>query len=448
MKKLCFLSLLLFGFFNSAISQNTFILQNNKSSDKIRFKLINNLIVFPVEVNGVELSFLLDTGVSKTLIFNILNISDGLNIKRSETTSLRGLGGGNTIEAFKSKHNFIRIGNAIKVDQELYAIYDKFIDFAPKLGVPIHGIIGADLLKDFIVEINYSKKYLKLNIPYQYEYQRCSNCETFNLEFHNNKPYMYAITIINEKAIPVKLLIDSGGSDALWLFENREKHIKIGNYFDDFLGHGLNGSVYGKRSKVDGFQIKQFKLKNVNVAFPNESSINFSKMAEGRNGTVSGEILKRFNLILDYGRAKITLRKNGNFKDKFSYNKSGIVLEYSGYRMVRTDKPKNVVADGYRRTGFNDLKTESAYDSEISLKPSYAIVELRENGPAERAGLQISDIILNINGKSTSNFSLQEITKFFYEETGKLIKLVVDRKGVSRSFSFRLENPLNKKPEH
>ena len=37
------------------------------------FKLINNLIIIPVEVNGVTLSFLLDTGVSKPIIFNFLN---------------------------------------------------------------------------------------------------------------------------------------------------------------------------------------------------------------------------------------------------------------------------------------------------------------------------------------------------------------------------------------
>ncbi|MGC6430156.1 MAG: aspartyl protease family protein [Jejuia sp.] len=445
MKKFYFLFLLLFCFFNSVISQNTFILQNNKSSDKIRFKLINNLIVFPVEVNGVELSFLLDTGVSKTLIFNILNISDSLKIKQSESFFLRGLGGGGTIEALKSDHNFIRIGNAIKVDQELYAIYDKSIDFAPKLGVPIHGIIGADLLKDFIVEINYSKKYFKLNMPYKYEYQPCSNCETFNLEFHNNKPYMYAITEIDNTSIPVKLLIDSGGSDALWLFKDDEKGIKVGRYFDDFLGHGLNGSVYGKRSKIDGFQLKHFKLKHVNVAFPNENSINFSKMLEGRNGTISGEILRRFTIILDYGRAKITLKKNSKFKEKFDYNKSGMVLEYSGYRMVRTNKP-NYTANDKSSSDFRGINTIAINDNtEISLKPSYAIVELRENSPAERAGLQMHDVILSINGKSTSNYTLQQVTKFFYAEKDKLMRITVDRKGIIKSFSFKLEDPLNKK---
>ncbi|GAL68178.1 hypothetical protein JCM19301_320 [Jejuia pallidilutea] len=45
------------------MAQDQFVLHNKSGKDKIRFKLINNLIVFPVEVNGVKLSFLLDTSL-------------------------------------------------------------------------------------------------------------------------------------------------------------------------------------------------------------------------------------------------------------------------------------------------------------------------------------------------------------------------------------------------
>ncbi len=60
--------------------------------DKIKFELIDNLIVIPVEINGVELSFLLDSGVSKPILFNIINLSDSLQIHNVELVYLRGLG--------------------------------------------------------------------------------------------------------------------------------------------------------------------------------------------------------------------------------------------------------------------------------------------------------------------------------------------------------------------
>src|SRR5690606_28583354 len=124
MKKITWIIILIISFNNLGFSQGKFIIQNKKESDKIRFKLINNLIIIPVEINGIELSFLLDTGVNKSIIFNFLNISDTLQIKNTETFFLRGLGEGEAIEALKSKGNILKVGDAINVDQELYAVFN------------------------------------------------------------------------------------------------------------------------------------------------------------------------------------------------------------------------------------------------------------------------------------------------------------------------------------
>ena len=147
-------------------------------------KLISNLIVIPVEVNGVELSFILDTGVSKPIIFNFLNLNEELRINQAELIYLRGLGEGGTVEALKSKRNIFRIGKAININQNLYAVFDPALNFAPRLGVPIHGIIGYDIMKDFIVEINYSNKYIKLYNPQNYNFH-LSECYN-NLEIGND----------------------------------------------------------------------------------------------------------------------------------------------------------------------------------------------------------------------------------------------------------------------
>ena len=90
-----------------SFAQGKFTLQNG-DMDKISFKLISNLIVIPVEINGVELSFLLDTGVSKPIIFNFFNINEELHINNAERIYLRGLGEGDTVEALRSKRNIFR----------------------------------------------------------------------------------------------------------------------------------------------------------------------------------------------------------------------------------------------------------------------------------------------------------------------------------------------------
>ncbi|MBD0825034.1 aspartyl protease family protein [Aestuariibaculum marinum] len=445
MKKYVLFIVFLFflGFHN--FSQNSFVVRNKKQSDKVKFKLINNLIIVPVEINGVNLSFLLDTGVTKPILFNFLNVSDSLKIKHTDTIYLRGLGEGERIMAHRSLNNVFKIGDAVKLNQDLYAIYDANLNLAPKLGVPVHGIIGFDLLKDLVVEVNYSRRFLRLTNPDEYRYKACRKCEDFNLEFYNNKPYLNAVVDIQEQAIPVKLLIDSGGSDALWLFEDDERGIASGNhFFYDFLGHGLSGSVYGKRSKIDALHLNSFTLKKPNVAYPDSLFIAHAKQHRERSGSLSGNVLMRFNVVFDYQKAKVVLKRNGNFNDEFRYNKSGIELAHDGVRFVKESRSRIAEKENRQEDG-NNLQGKQIFfaeDFKLVLKPIYAIVELRENSPAFKAGLQIDDIILSVNGKPAHHFTLQKIMEMFYEDAGKHIRLKVERNGVDLSYNFDLVNPL------
>ena len=50
------------------------------------------------------------------------------------------------------------------------------------------------------------------------------------------------------------MLLDTGSSDAIWLFENETIGIPDKNY-DDFLGRGLGGDIFGKRTKVRSIKI-------------------------------------------------------------------------------------------------------------------------------------------------------------------------------------------------
>jgi hypothetical protein len=416
-----------------------------KQKDKIRFKFINNLIVIPVEINGIELSFLLDTGVSKPILFNITN-TDSLQMNNVETIFLRGLGSGETVRALRSKNNFLKIGNAVNVNEELFVVFDQDINFTPSLGIPIHGIIGYSLFKDFVVEINYKSSVLTLNKKESYTYKSCRKCETFPLSFHNNKPYIDGEVTLGTDTLPVKLLIDTGSSDALWLFEDDRYGITAenNNYFHDFLGRGLSGNVHGKRSKISAFKLKDFTLKDVNAAFPDSLAIKYAKKVENRNGSLSAEILRRFNIIFDYQGAKITLKKNSNFKSDFRYNRSGIVLEQRGFRVVRETVDNNTLGN-YGQSNEDNITISTVQTYRVGLKPAYTIVEVRENSPAQKAGLRKDDILLSINGKKAYQLKLQDVTNYFRGEIGKKIRLKIERAKRVLGIEFQLEDVFKKK---
>ncbi|MEH6537882.1 MAG: aspartyl protease family protein [Psychroserpens sp.] len=443
-KKIAASTLLCLLSFTFSFGQGQFNLPRKKT-DKIRFQLINNQIIIPVEINGVELSFLLDTGVSKPILFNITN-TDSLQINNVETIFLRGLGGGESVKALRSKNNFFKIGNAVNINQYIYVVFDQNINFTPKLGVPVHGIIGYDVFKNFIVEINYRSKYLKLHRPETYKYKDCKNCETFNLSFFNNKPYIEMQVTLDENRVPVKLLVDTGSSDALWLFEDDSLGLstKHYNYFNDFLGRGLSGNVHGKRSVIKSINLKSFELNDVNVAFPDSTSISYARKIKDRNGSIGAEILRRFNLIIDYRSSKMTLKKNGNFKASFHYNRSGIVLEQTGVRVVK-EVLKNTILDSYGQASKDKISINYVQSYEFNIKPAYTIVLIRENSVAEIAGLKVDDVILNINGKETHTLKLQDVISYFRNSPGKSIRLKVERGKEIMNFEFKLEDVFKQK---
>lgn len=418
---------------------------SNLEKDKIRFDLIGNLIILPVELNGVQLSFVLDTGVSKPILFNLTNI-DSLQIKKVEKILLRGLGGGDPLEAIKSQNNHLKIGNAININQDIFVVFDKDLNFTPRLGIPVHGIIGFSLFKNFIVEINYSSKYLILHKPDTYKYRKCKKCETFNLSFYNNKPYIEAKVQIDSVFQPVKLLVDTGSSDAIWLFEDESLGIVPPEkmHFDDFLGKGLSGHVYGKRSKLNTLKLKKFELNNINSAFPDSIAISHARKFTKRNGSICGDILKRFNLIVDYKNARLTLKKNKYFKTPFYYNRSGIIIEQRGFIVIKEAAVSREVNYGSPKASSN-MKINAVDYYKYSMKPAYTIVEVLKDSPAEKAGLLKGDIILKINGKETHTLKLQNVIEYFKSKAGKLINLKIDRNNSILSYQFRLEDVFKQK---
>lgn len=423
-------------------SQQKFTIAGGKNTETVKFKLVNNLIILPVKVNGVQLSFILDSGVNKPILFNLTE-SDSLEVKNIEEIFLKGLGDGDPIKAFRSRGNLVAIEKAISVNQDIFIVLDQGINFSPRVGFPVHGIIGYDIFRDFVVEINYGSKSIKLHNPETYKYRNCDKCETLPIEVSQSKAFLTAdIEVEENKSITAKLLIDTGSSDALWLFKNEEKQLQIPDKsFEDFLGRGLSGSIFGSRTRVKSLRLGGFELNNAKAAFPDSLSIVHLKNFKNRDGSVGAEVLKRFNIIFDYPQGKVTLKKNGNFKAPFKYNMSGVEIQHNGLRLVREFEGSfgNIFKDPNDTSGAIQIFTNKF---KMQLYPLFEIAEIRPNSPAELAGLRKGDILISVNRKPTYRYSLQEVSEYLNEADGKLLRLVVERDGKELIFSFELQDPL------
>jgi hypothetical protein len=430
--------LLLFSF-HSLFSQ----VEWNSKRDKIviPFELSNNLIIIDVEVNNVKLSMLLDTGSDKNLLFSFPE-NDTIEFINSKKIKINGFGKGDLIEGFITKNNKLKIKDYVDTNFELLLITDENISIINKLGIPINGIIGFSFFKDFLVEINYQSQkvilYKNLNVLSK---RRLKRYKTQPISLVDNKPYINLKTNIGDRDNNVKLLLDSGLGDGLWLFENDS--IKcINEFIFDVLGRGLGGDVSGKKSRVDKLVLLDFVLKGALVSFPDYNSFSDLKFIEGRNGSLGGEVIKRFNWFLDYKNQKVYFKPNLFFKDSFNYNMSGIEIQHRGVEWIKSEVKSTSTTNiiNLEEFVFDDLKRKYKYKYE--LKPVFEIYSIRDNSPAKNAGLLEGDKIVSINGKLGHNYTIQKITDLFQSDEGKVIIIEVERDGKILKFKFQLEKIL------
>ncbi len=436
------LVILLFISFSVALTaQSGFFLQHGKKKVRIPFSLVNNLPIVEVEINGTPLSFILDTGVKSTILFS-LEAADSIQLRNTSPVLLQGLGPGGTVDALKSLNNKVKIGNVEDKDHSLFIIFDSSLNFSPRMGIPIHGILGNEFFQNFIVKINYSSEVITVYDPQKYPLKPCKKCEDLSLNFVGSKPYISLNVANGNKEEEVKLLIDSGSSDVLWLFDHDEFIEETPkNYFKDFLGLGLSGNIFGKRARIPELIVGNYHLINVNTSFPEENAITKARYYEDRDGSVGGGLLSRFTVTFDYGNKRVRFKKNNKFNDPFNYNMSGLTLEHEGMELVKEERGTAVNSN---RANQNDSFSRSSVsittEVHFSLVPKYVVADVREGSPAALEGIQKGDEVISVNGKPCYQYKLFELIELFSSEEGKRISMEVKRAGYVNKVKFYLKS--------
>lgn len=436
--KLKFFLLVLFASIFIHAQKNSFELINVPKA-VIPFKLINNLIFIPVNVNGAELTFLLDTGVAETLLFSLDNKE--LKLSNVEKMKFSGLGENLSVDGLKSDRNLARIGeHLVNTSMMLYLIMDEEFNISSHVGIPVNGVIGYHFFKNHPVSIDYISKKITVYQNSESVKKKVRKYEELPITIEHDKPYLAAdVEMTNEKKSS-KLLIDLGNSDAIWLFPTLIKDFVYNRpNIDDFLGRGFNGDIFGKRSRIHYFYLGKFQFEKPLTAMPDEYSIQHVKLVADRKGSVGGEIMRRFTNVFDYSAGKLYLKKNKNFNDSFHFNMSGLDFKQDGLEWhedrVAIKPQGNVVMS-------NGVYTESTFQYKFSLKPLFSIAGVRKDSPGYKAGLKKDDRILSINGRKTADMTLEKIIELMRSDEGRNINMVIQRQGQQMTLSFVLEDPI------
>lgn len=387
--------------------KNRFEFENeNRKSITFDFKSASNLVIIPVIINESDtLNFILDTGVRFPMITELPYVNK-LNLNFMRPIKIKGLGDGDALTAYKSGNNTIKIDGLIARNQEIHMIIDDNFQISQILGVPVHGLIGFNLFKDFIVEIDYSNTKLTLTKPEHYRSRVKNNDIVMPLHFEHNKPYVRT-TIVTDKNVdvPVKLLVDTGASDAIWLSTSSDNRINLPEkHIETFLGRGLSGDLFGKKGRIGGIWVGPIVLYEPIVSYPENDLIEALINKNDRNGTLGAEVLRRFFVTLDYPNKQMKLRPTSKVKERFSYNMSGIDIS-----------------------------------NPMPGVPIFTIDNVRKDSPAFFAGLLEHDQILSVNNTHHKSLSLNDINLILQSKENRKINMKVLRDGQEIKTTFHLK---------
>lgn len=354
------------------------------------------------------MNFILDTGVRDPIITE-LTLVEKLNLNYMKSIDLRGLGNETTTQAYQSGNNTLTIPGLRVEGQRINVVLDESFQISKILGMPVHGIIGFNLFRHYIMEVDYKREEIKLIKPQNYKYKPRRNDIVLPISYVHNKPIIKSEIVQDSgEVIPVNLLVDTGASDALWLSTHTTPKINIPqkNIYA-YLGSGINGDLFGYKGRINALWLGGVPVSKPIASFPEAEYIHNIINSEMRHGSIGGELLRRFTVTFDYYNNRIILRPNSSINEKFQYNMSGLEI-------INPVPGLNV----------------------------YTINNVIENSPAWNAGLQKNDQIISINFSNHNNITLNDINLMLKTRNNKKIRIKVLRNGEIIKTSFYLNELL------
>lgn len=424
-------------------AQTGFQILDNKKKIEIPFKQINNLAFIDLKINEVNLTFLLDTGVAETILFSLEN--KDISFENVEKINFTGLGGSTYVEGIKSTKNTLKLNKEfIDKDHTIYIVLDEEFNFSSHVGIPVNGIIGYHFFKNQPIKIDFERHVITVYNEKFLNEKKLKKFEKLPISIEGQKPYLVTEVQQSKDFFPAKMLVDLGNSDALWLFPNRIPHFNYNRpNIDDFLGRGFNGDIYGKRSRIHAVKLGKSTLNEPIASMPSVESVKSMNFAKGRIGSIGSDILKRFTIVFDYPNNNLYIKKSKTVKDPFKFNMSGLDIKHDGMKwesdLVKVDTPKP------KESSKNDINVYNAvsdFQYKFILKPEYSVAGVRENSPGFLADIKKGDKLLEINGKKTSDMTLQNINEIFLSEENRKIKIKLLRNSVTLLKEFVLKDPI------
>ncbi len=366
---------------------------------KIPFELHGNHIFIKVKLNDSEpLHFIFDTGAASTIISQqkakkLKLDSDGFVTVRSNK--------GPTIAYYSLDNTFTFENNVnlnhVRVSQLKLDHLDRILERS------VDGVIGHDLLKHFVVLVNYDR--FQLELYDQNSFVPLANYHQRTFDLIAGRPYIQAALVLdNGEIYKGKFQLDNGSGSAVTLYSPFVDQYNIQNKIgktDLIYTIGFTGIIdRNYAGRLPAFDVGAFQINNIPIRL--NQSYYFKKAFKDGIGHIGNGLLKRFNIAFDYKNKVSYWKPNDSFVQEFREIYSGLVVK-------------------------SDNQTEKVY-----------IKHVFDNSPAALAGLAENDEIVMINNVSTAGRSSVEVDNLIHTKQPEVV-IVIKRNKELKKLNLQLK---------
>jgi hypothetical protein len=364
-------------------------------------------LYIPVTVpNAGEQWFILDTGASGTVVDAGLAARMGLHT--SDTTRTTGVGRNTVAQSIAPRTHFVVGSASLDVEHPVVMPIDSLL--RPYTGRAAPGIIGAQLFREHVVDIDFDSKTVTLHDPATYRYKGPGT--VVPITFMGDLPVVKAQLIMwKDQLVPLTLVVDLGAKATLLLTEQfaARTHMldSISPTVSSVLGAGVGGETRYRFARLRALSMTR-GARDVNTTdFIAGFSQDNTLRSDAYDGLLGAGFLEGYRVIFDYSRGSIIFEARKTLPSR-EFDMSGI------YWM----------------------------DAGTGATHRYVIHSMNGGSAASRAGLRTGDALVSANGIDASHWTLSDLRDLLRSRAGTTIPLVVDRKGKRVSVTLRLARIL------
>ena len=343
---------------------------------RVPFRSEFSLILVEVRVAGELLTLLLDTGASGTVIES--SVAERLGVQMGPETPAGPSSSGETLFLRPIRELAVEVGGHVAAPTRAIAVPCQGL-VQMMLGVTAHGILGHTFIQQFAIEIDYEERVLVLHDPAKYRYE--GEGAEIPLTFARGRGNLPLAKVVVDggggEPRELQALVDTGGSTMTTLGMGKpgtaDSVLPPDAPRVPMMGAtGLGNSPEEILHKTFATRLASLRIGPYEIERPTSS---FSDAPHGFD-LFGSELLRRFDVVLDYARSRMILTPNESFDEPPLSDCSGMMLV--------------------------------AAADDVSVRRVLFVVP---GGPADEAGLQKGDELVSIDGEPASAGTLNELRR-------------------------------------